>query len=114
MDVKAKINFLRQTPRKVRLVADLVRGKGVEEALNILQFTKRRAATPIAKLIRSAISNADQKGGINVDNLVVKTLTVDQGPMYKRYLPRARGHATPIQKKTSHVILVLSEGAIEG
>ena len=109
------LRFLRLAPRKVRLVADLVRGKGVEEALNILQFTKRRAAIPIAKLIRSAISNADQKGGINVDNLVVKILTVDQGPMYKRSLPRARGHSTPIQKKTSHVCLILTEGgAIEG
>jgi len=112
MDVKAKINFLRIAPRKVRLVANLIRGKGVEDALNILQLTKQKAAIPLAKLIKSAISNADVKGGINVDSLIIKKLTVDQGPMYKRYLPRARGHATQIQKKTSHVSLVLSEGEI--
>ncbi len=109
MDIKARIRFLRVAPRKVRLVADLIRGKGVEEALHVLQLTKRRASLPLAKLLRSAISNADQKEGINVDALFVKSITIDQGPIYKRYLPRARGHATSIQKKTSHVNLVLSE-----
>jgi len=109
MEVSAKLRHLRMAPRKVRLVADSVRGKPVQEAVDQLQFMKRAAARPLGKLIRSAISNADQKGGIDVDTLYIKKVTVDQGPTLKRWLPRARGRADRIQKKTSHVTIILDE-----
>ncbi len=108
-EVKAKISYLRVAPRKVRLVCDLVRGKKVQEALDILRFTKRGCSLDLLKLIQSAIANANVKGGFDVDNLVVHRLTVDQGPTLKRWLPRARGMATPINKKTSHVTVTLVE-----
>ncbi len=108
-EVKAKISYLRVAPRKVRLVCDLVRGKKVQEALDILRFTKRGCSIDLLKLIQSAVANANVKGGIDVDNLVVHRLTVDQGPSLKRWLPRARGMATPILKKTSHVTVTLVE-----
>jgi len=107
--VKAKISYLRVAPRKVRLVCDLVRGKKVQVALDTLRFTKRGVSRDLLKLIQSAVANANQKGGIDVDNLYVHRLTVDQGPIIKRWLPRARGSASPIQKKTSHVTVILAE-----
>jgi len=98
-------------PRKVALVASLVRGKPVGSALNILQFTRRAAAKPVAKLIRSAVANATDlsKGQVDVDALYVKAISVDQGPNARRYLPRAMGRATRINKKSSHVRVVLAE-----
>ncbi len=107
--VKAKISYLRVAPRKVRLVCDLVRGKKVQVALDTLRFTKRGVSRDLLKLLLSAVANANQKGGIDVDNLYVHRLTVDQGPIIKRWLPRARGSASPIQKKTSHVTVILAE-----
>ncbi|MFO1519770.1 MAG: 50S ribosomal protein L22 [bacterium] len=107
--VKAKISYLRVAPRKARLVCDLVRGKKVQEAMDVLRFTKRGCSRDILKLIQSAVANANYKGGIDVDNLYVHRITVDQGTVYKRWLPRARGSATPILKKTSHVTVILSE-----
>jgi large subunit ribosomal protein L22 len=107
--VKAKISYLRVAPRKVRLVCDLIRGKKVQNALDVLRFTKRGVSRDLLKLIQSAVANANVKGGIDVDNLYVHRITVDQGPIIKRWLPRARGMATPIQKKTSHVTVILSE-----
>jgi large subunit ribosomal protein L22 len=109
----AELRHLRISPRKVRLVADLVRGKGVEEALNILQFTQKRSSEPLARLIKSAVANADQKGGVNVDKLYVQTITVDGGPVMKRWRPRAQGRATPILKRTSHIIVKLDQRAKE-
>ncbi len=106
---KAKISYLRVAPRKVRLVCDLVRGKRVQAALDILRFTKRGCSQDVLKLVQSAVANANQKGGVDVDNLYIHRLTVDQGPILKRSLPRARGMATPIQKKTSHVTVFLAE-----
>ena len=106
---KAKISHLRVSPRKVRLVCDLVRGKKVQEALDLLRFTKRGCSKDLLKLIQSALSNASYKGGVDVDRLRVNTLYVDQGPVLKRSLPRARGTATPILKRTSHVTVVLAE-----
>ena len=99
-------------PRKVSVVAALVRGKTVGQAVGILQFTNRAAARPVKKLIESAIANATDrsKGSIDVDALIVKALTVDQGPTARRYLARAMGRATPIHKKSSHVHVVLSDG----
>jgi large subunit ribosomal protein L22 len=109
MVAKAKLRFLRIAPRKVRLVADLIRGKQVEDALNILQFTNKRSSQPLAKLLKSAVANADQKPGVNVDRLYVETLMVDGGPLIKRFMPRAMGRATPILHRTSHVTLTLAE-----
>lgn len=109
MEVQVKLRYLRMAPRKVRLVADGVRGQRVQVALDRLRFGQRAAARPLYKLIRSAVSNADQKGGIDIDNLYVKSLTVDQGPTLKRWLPRARGRADRIQKKTSHITVILDE-----
>jgi len=110
MEVRAKLRFVRIAPRKARLVADLIRGKGSEEALNILAFTKKAAAKIIIKLLKSAISNATQKKTIDIDRLYVKRITVDQGPTMKRYQPRALGRATMIRKRTSHITLTLDEG----
>ncbi len=109
MDVTAKLKFARIAPRKVRLVADLVRGKNVNEAIQILSFVNKRSAPILKKLLQSAVANADQKKTIDLDNLFVKLLTVDQGPTLKRYMPRAMGRASEIKKKTSHVKLILSE-----
>src|SRR5256885_860272 len=113
MEASANLRFLRMAPRKISVVAALVRGKPVEQALNILKFTKRTAAVPVAKLIRSAVANATDlsKGSVDVDALVVKTISVDQGPMQRRYLARAMGRATRVNKKSSHIHVVLSDGA---
>ena len=108
MEVKAKLKFTRIGPRKARLVADLIRGKGSEEALNILTFTKKAAAKILMKLLKSAIANATQKK-IDVDRLYVKTIFVDQGPTMKRFQPRALGRATTIRKRTSHITIILDE-----
>lgn len=103
--VSAKISNYRQSPRKVRLVADLVRGKNVTVALNQLAFTVKRSSDPIAKLIKSAVANAQN---LNItDELFIKELRVDQGVTLKRSMPRARGRAFPINKRSSHVMLVL-------
>lgn len=104
----ASLSYLRVAPRKVRLVADNVRGMKVGEALAMLKFTPQSAAKPLAKLLRSAVANAEQKGGrVDVDALFVRTLTVDQGPKMRRFMPRAMGRAFRIEKKTSHVYVEL-------
>lgn len=109
MEVKARLRFARVAPRKARLVADLIRGKGSEEASNLLTFTKKAAAKIVKKVLKSAIANAAQKKNVDVDRLYVKRITVDQGPTMKRYLPRALGRATMIRKRTSHITIVLDE-----
>jgi len=110
MEVKAKVSFVRITPRKMGLLADMVRGKGVNEALNALRFsTRKRTAGVLHTLIKSAVANADQKGVSDVDSLVVKTILVGQGPTIKRFRPRAKGSAFRINKKTSHVTVTLAE-----
>jgi large subunit ribosomal protein L22 len=109
MEVRAKLKFARIGPRKAQLVADLIRGKGSEEALNVLMFTKKSAAKIISKLLKSAIANAGQNKTIDVDHLYVKKITVDQGPTMKRFMPRALGRATTIRKRTSHILIVLDE-----
>ena len=105
--MKATLRFARITPRKIRLVADLIRGKDVNSALSILKFTEKRGAPMVAKLLRSAIANAESKHPVDHDVLFVEQLMVDSGPTLKRFLPRARGRASPILKKTSHVTLNL-------
>jgi len=109
MEVKARLRFVRVAPRKARLVADLIRGRKSEEALNILSFTKKGAAKIVIKLLKSAIANATQKKTIDIDRLYVKKITVDQGPTMKRYQARALGRATTIRKRTSHIDIVLDE-----
>jgi large subunit ribosomal protein L22 len=109
MSTTAKLRHVRMTPRKMRVVANQVRGMRAAKAVEFLTFCRRRAARPILKLVRSALANADQKGDVDVDNLQVKKIEVDQGPTLKRFMPRARGIATPILKRTSHVMVVLEE-----
>ena len=109
MEAKAKLNTLRSTPQKTRLVADLIRGKEVVEAENILRFTPRRAAKPILKLLQSAKANAVNNHDMFEDTLFVSKIMVDEGPVLKRFLPRARGRADLLRKRTSHITIVLEE-----
>jgi large subunit ribosomal protein L22 len=108
---EAHLRNFRMAPRKLSVVADLVRGKNVGAALNILRFTPRAASEPLAKLIKSAVANATDlsKGQVDVDTLYVKTISVDQAKTARRYMPRAMGRATRINKKSSHVHVVLAE-----
>ncbi len=109
MEVTAKLRYLRIAPRKVRLVADLVRGKSVEEATHILNFTRKRAAKPLLKLLNSAVANASHNFQLKKENLYISKILVNEGPKLKRWRPRARGMAYEIQKKTSHITLTLAE-----
>jgi large subunit ribosomal protein L22 len=109
MAARARLRMLRMSPRKVRAVADQVRGKNVQQAVDLLTFCPRGAARPLLKLVKSAVANAEQKGGMDVDNLYIKELMVDQGPTMRRWMPRARGMATQILKRTSKVSVTLEE-----
>jgi large subunit ribosomal protein L22 len=109
MEARAVARTIRIAPRKVRLVVDLVRGKKVEEALNLLQFTQKRGAKVVSDLIRSAVANADVKGKIDVDTLYVKKITVDAGMTLKRWLPMPMGRAGKIRKRTSQITVILDE-----
>ncbi|HEY2031084.1 MAG TPA: 50S ribosomal protein L22 [Myxococcales bacterium] len=112
MEATAKLRYLRITPRKVRVVADLIRGKNVNAALAQLAYVEKRAAEPVAKLLRSAVANAEQAAkdqNLDVDLLTVKELMVDQGPSLRRFMPRAMGRAFKVLKKTSHVSLTISD-----
>lgn len=110
MEVTAKVSFVRITPRKMGLIADQIRGKGINDALTYLRFSPRkRTAGVLYTLLKSAVANADQKGSIDVDTLFVKTILVGQGPTLKRFRPRAKGSAFRINKKTSHVSVTLGE-----
>lgn len=104
--MKAVLKNYRQSPRKVRLIADLVRGKKVKAALTQLQFVEKRAAEPFAKVITSAAANAAQAGQ-NVEELSITKVTVDEGVTYKRFMPRARGSASRINKRNSHITVEL-------
>lgn len=109
MESSAKLSYARMSPQKTRLVVDMVRGKGVQEALSILKCSPQKAAAIVSKLVSSAVANAEQKGASDVDRLYIKTIMVDQGPALRRFLPRAQGRATKIRKPTSHIIVVLDE-----
>jgi large subunit ribosomal protein L22 len=114
MEVKAKLRNYRVSARKARLLADEIRGKGVEDALTILELSNKRFAKPLAKLVRSALASAEEKNerdraGIDVDNLVVDRIMVDQGSSMWRIRARAQGRAAWIQRRTSHVSIVLAE-----
>ena len=105
----ARLKYLHIAPRKVRLVASSLRGLSVNEAEAQLLISPKRSSEPIIKLLRSAVANAKHNNQLNADTLFIKEIRVDQGPMLKRFLPRAMGRATPLQKKSSHVILILAE-----
>src|SRR3989344_7090895 len=107
----AKLMNYRQAPRKVRLVADLIKGKSVPQALSILAMLPKRASGPLAKLLRSALSNAK---GASADSLFIEKITVNKGTVLKRFMPRARGSASPILKRNSHVALTLSQRVVSG
>jgi large subunit ribosomal protein L22 len=109
MEARAITKFLRVSPQKVRLVADQIRGKGVEEALNILKFVPKRSAAIIAKTLRTAVANAEDTQNVDVDRLVVKQARVDGAGMWKRFMPRAQGRATKIRKRLSHITIVVDE-----
>jgi large subunit ribosomal protein L22 len=113
-EVRARLSNYRVSPRKARLLADQIRGRGVEEALTILDLSSRGFAGPLAKLVRSALANAEERNnrdraGIDVDNLVVGQITVDPGPSLWRVRARAQGRAAWIQHRTSHVSVTLRE-----
>ncbi|MDO9079569.1 MAG: 50S ribosomal protein L22 [Desulfuromonadales bacterium] len=109
MESKAKLSYARLSPQKTRLVVDMVRGKAVQEAINILKFSPQKAAAIVSTLVTSAVANAEQKGVSDIDRLFIKEIMVDQGPVLKRFLPRAQGRATKIRKPTSHILVVLAE-----
>ncbi len=109
MPVEAKLRYFRISPRKMRLVADLVRGCQVREAEEILKFTVKRPAEPVLKLLRSAVANAEHNFNLKKEDLYISEIKVDGGPIMKRFRPRARGAVFPIQKRTSHVTIVLME-----
>ncbi len=109
MEVKASLKHLRTSPRKVRLVADLIRGKKVDKALNQLKLTNKKVTLPLYKLLMSAVSNAENNFELDRDNLLVKEIRVDDGATLKRWMPRAHGRATPIRKRSSHVQVSLGE-----
>jgi large subunit ribosomal protein L22 len=109
MEASAKLSMVRLSPQKTRLLVDMVRGQQIQTALNILRFSPQPSAKLVAKLLHSAMANAEQKGCSDVDKLFVKTIFVDGGPVLKRFMPRAQGRATKIRKPTSHVSVVLAE-----
>ena len=114
MEVSARLKGYRISAQKARLVVNQIRGKGVEDALNLLALSDKKFAKPLEKLVRSAIANAEQKNdnasaGIDIDNLVIARIMVDEGTSMWRIRPRAQGRASWIQKRSSHVTVVLSE-----
>ncbi len=111
MESRCVAKYIRITPRKMRLVADLVRGQSVNEAIGLLKFTPRSGAKPTLKAIQSAVANIinrDDARDVNPDELVVKLIFVDEGPTFKRFLPRAMGRATPIRKRMSHLTVAVA------
>jgi len=109
MEYKAHLRGVRIAPRKARLVATLVRGRLVQDALDILRFTNKKAAPMVSGLIKSAIANAKDVGNVDVDNLIVGEIFVNEGTTMKRFMPRAQGRAFTIRKRSSHISLSLIE-----
>ncbi|MFY9506523.1 MAG: 50S ribosomal protein L22 [Caldicoprobacterales bacterium] len=105
----ATARYVRISSRKVKIVIDMIRGKKVDEALNILEFTPKAAALPVKKLLQSAIANAENNLDLDPSNLYVAEVYANQGPTLKRYRPRSHGRATPIMKRTSHIGIVLDQ-----
>ena len=109
LEAKAVLRFARISSRKVKIVADLIRGKQVDEALAIIKFTPKAASEALEKLLKSAIANAENNHGMNRGNLVVSEIYANQGPTLKRIRPAAKGSAVRIRKRTSHVTIKLTE-----
>lgn len=109
MEVRAQAKYLRIGPQKARYVVNMVRGMQAEKAINVLRFTPKKAARMVHKLVSSAVANAEQRADVDVDALYIKTIYVDEGPVLKRWRPRAMGRATRILKRTSHITVVLDE-----
>ncbi|MBO8172768.1 MAG: 50S ribosomal protein L22 [Bacillaceae bacterium] len=109
MEAKAKAKFIRIAPRKVRLVVDLIRGKQVGEAIAILRHTPKAASPVVEKVLKSAVANAEHNNEMDVNNLVISEAYVDEGPTLKRFRPRAMGRASRINKRTSHITIVVKE-----
>lgn len=109
--VIAKLRFLRMGPRKVRLIADMIRGKKANRAVDLLSVMPKRAARPVLKLLNSAIANAKHNFSLAAEDLKIAQIYVDGGPVLKRWMPKAHGRATPVRERTSHISLVL--GVIE-
>jgi len=110
MQVQAKLGTIRITPRKLGVVADEIRGKGINDALNFLKFCPRQKTAKVFEvLLKSAVANADQKGTMDIDRLVVKKLLVGQGPTLKRFMTRAKGSASGLLKRTANITVVLEE-----
>lgn len=109
MEVKASARYIRISPRKVRLVASLIRGLKIKPALAQLQFVGKLAATPVRKTLESAVANATHNFDLAEDNLYIKEIRIDGGPVLKRWLPRAHGRATPLLKRMSHIMITLGE-----
>ena len=109
MEVFAHVKFVRMSPRKVKLVCDMIRGKDVKTAAALMSQTSKAACEPMAKLLKSAIANAEHNNGLNTENLYVSTAVANPGPILKRMMPRAQGRAYRINKRTSHVTLAVAE-----
>ena len=109
MEASAKLTMARLSPRKTRLVVDMIRGRGIQDALTILKFMPQPSAKLVVKLLNSAVANAEQKGASDVDRLFVKTAFVDGGAVLKRFTPRAMGRASKIRKPTSHITVVVAD-----
>lgn len=109
MEVKAVAKFVRLSPRKARLVMNQVRGKRVGEAMDALTFAPQKAAFLLKKVIKSAVANAEENSSLDVDNLYIKRVYADEGPVLRRFRPRAQGRASRIRKRTSHLTVVLAE-----
>ncbi|MFO7556152.1 MAG: 50S ribosomal protein L22 [Desulfobacterales bacterium] len=112
MEVRAVAKYIRISPQKVRKLIGAVKGKPVEEGLDLLKFMPQKAASIVEKTIRSAVANADQHPDIDVDSLVIRNITADQGPTLKRFRARARGRGARILKRTAHITVILSESKI--
>ncbi|MCL9780469.1 50S ribosomal protein L22 [Vibrio sp. S4M6] len=109
MEALAKHNFARISPQKARLVADQIRGKSVDQALEILTFSNKKAADLVKKVLESAIANAEHNEGADIDDLNVAKIFVDEGPIMKRIMPRAKGRADRILKRSSHITVVVAD-----
>jgi len=109
MEAKAQAKMVRISSRKVKLVIDLIRGKGLGESLSILRLTPRAASPVVEKLVRSAAANADHNYNMELDKLYIKEIYVGEGPTLKRFRPRAQGRASQILKRTSHITVIVAE-----
>ncbi len=109
METRAIARYIRISPRKARLVGRNIQGRPVEDALNILKFTPKKAAGLISKVLHSALANAEQNTSVDIDNLYVKQVMINEGPTWKRIKPRAMGRANRILKRTSHITVIVDE-----